>query len=404
MIVSQLAGALDLLDEQHLVQGDVSGSNMLWTTEPDPSLLLVDCDGIRPRDFCVNGAGTPGWTDPRLKKELIRCHDAQSDWYALALAIYRATVLSFREIPSSRDFDWIGAELPSPIAQRVIQVFSDPLDAAARVPPEDWDIALRSVIDDEAQCRQIESVNRERPTTVAARRAASNLPRRRARQTPKPASPSDASRQSAGGSVPSNPQRSLYYAGHKKSMDGAKSSARGRARRRLLTVVTLFVLATFASYHFTGLPNWPILNTLNLFLSSSQRDLVAALPSGIHHCSGDRANLPAGTVAAVTCEWEDRDIVAIRFSSIDAMYSFYKKRAAIAQRTMAKESVPSNCPKPGRWHAHSGKHTLGEMIFFTSTTGARIDWYRNSSLIYFVGLGSQNDLDGLCSWWTELDS
>jgi serine/threonine protein kinase len=398
-IARQLAGALDLLDEQDLIHGDVSSGNMLWTLEPEPSLLIVDCDGIRPRGFEVGAIGTPLWRDPRLEQELIPYHDAQSDWYALALAIYRASVLSYHEVPRSDDFGWIEAELPAPIAEKVIQVFADPTDDSARVPPKEWYKTLRKVIDNESEWRQIEAANLSRPATVAARRAAGNSPRRHARKAPGQSGLQGASGQAAGQSAPGT-HRSIYNSGYKKRTNGLERSGNSGAKQ-LFTTVVLLIIAILGLYHFTGLPTWPILNTFNFFLNSSQRNLVANLSSPIYHCEGDTSNLPSGVVAAVLCEWGGHDVVAMKFASVHTMLAFYARREVISTQNRVSASLP-HCPKPGHWYKHPDTHALGKMTFFTSSKGARIDWYRNSSLIYTVGFGPPNDLDGLCRWWTAL--
>ena len=48
-----------------------------------------------------------GWTDPRVIDHLIPAHDKYSDWYCLALAMYRGLLLTSGKLDSKRpDGSW----------------------------------------------------------------------------------------------------------------------------------------------------------------------------------------------------------------------------------------------------------------------------------------------------------
>ena len=406
-VIRQLAGALVMLDRHDLVHGDISGSNMLWTLEPAPSLLLVDCDGVHPSGFPTHPFCTKYWTDPRLEARTIPRHDARSDWYALALAVYRVLVLNARAVPHAGDFDWIEAELPRPLADHLIQVFADTADADARVAPDIWKQSLRDVIEDDAQCAQIDALTRAHPPTVAGRRRARAAASSRAGSQsesrsaqPAPAPPPLTPRKP---SVPSSPSGQAWPGTRPVSVGNGRSMAGHPGRRlvkRLVLMALAAVVAIMAVYHFTGLPNWPILNELNPFLNSSQRELVATLPPAVHHCVGGESP-PRGALAMVQCEWGEREIVAIRFLSAGAMHEFYEKRLAIAQRKMADRARPKRCPASGAWHVRSSRHNLGEVTSFVSLAGARLDWSQTGARTYLMALSSSSDLNALCRWWTD---
>ena len=412
LVVRQLADALAMLAEQGYVHGDISSANMLWTLAREPSLLLVDCDGLHPRGFPTLAFNTEYWKDPRLEAEAIRRHDAQSDWYALALAVYRVLVLNPIAVPRVRDFDQIRGQLPSALAEPIVRVFSDPLDAEARVAPTDWTRALRVVIADPAQRELIDALTRGRPANVGDRRRAHAAAQAKAQppRDPEPAPQPLSWRPAPGPLQPRQPPRSSS-SGAQVGANGLGSRAPRRPRgghtgRSLLKSLVLFAILAavgiFGLYHFTGLPNWPILNELNPFLSSSQRELVASLPAAAHHCEGGESAPPRGAVAMVSCEWDEREVVAIQFASVHALDGFYDKRLRVARAKMAGRTWPSRCPASGRWHATGDHHSQGAVTSFLSRTGARLDWSQTGTRIYFMGFRIDRDLAALCRWWKGL--
>lgn len=395
-VVRQLARALEVLERQDLVHGDVSSTNILFALEPDPELLLIDCDGIHPRGFLTEPYYTNFWKDPRLAADLIPRHDAQSDWYALALAVYRVIVVNARATPDARDFDWMRSELPSSISEHLIQVFDEPHNGAARVPPSEWTSTLTKVIKDEAECERLAELSHDRPANVAGRRSAANrlrssgAPPPRVPRAPRPAA--DPPR-----------QRPASKRAHRPGGRPRKAPRRTRQgqpwRKRTLLGAPLAIFALLAFYHYTGVPNWAILNEVNdLLLNAEQRQLIAKLPSQIWDCRDDGLQ-PPGATATVRCRWDGRELVAIQFSSASKMRAFYDKRATIARRAMNDHARPASCPAGGRWH--EGSRGLGDATSFVYAGGARVDWSRTTSLIYRIGLAPAGELAALCRWWRE---
>ena len=96
-VLAQYCAVVHALHTAGLVLGDMSFGNVLWSTAPQPSVLLLDCDSISEAD----GGGpiqfdTLDWDDP-LATPGSRA-DADRDRYKLALAILRvlARELSIR--------------------------------------------------------------------------------------------------------------------------------------------------------------------------------------------------------------------------------------------------------------------------------------------------------------------
>jgi DNA-binding helix-hairpin-helix protein with protein kinase domain len=157
-VTYRLAGALRVLHGQRLVHGDVSSNNILWCRRPTPDLLLIDADSVYELGFPARPAHTPHWGDPRLAAKRIECHDQKSDWYALALAAYRAVVLD-RKADPVRDLhagrSW--AAIPSPLDDLFRAAFGDPLDGRVRPKPKAWEAALRTVMASDSACASIDA-------------------------------------------------------------------------------------------------------------------------------------------------------------------------------------------------------------------------------------------------------
>lgn len=77
-----------LLHDRHLVIGDISMSNLLWSHGDPPGVFLLDCDGIRLLGAppVLRQAETPDWADPKAPPSGL---DLDSDRYKLALVIGR---------------------------------------------------------------------------------------------------------------------------------------------------------------------------------------------------------------------------------------------------------------------------------------------------------------------------
>jgi hypothetical protein len=146
-LMRQLAGMLGVLEHAELVHGDIAQSNLIWSPAPEESIVLVDCDGIHRASVAGSEAATPDWTDPRKKEGRIRAHDMQSDWFALALAIWRVLGRT-REVlpPSDNGRPELSSGIPAPVRKLLERAFGDLLDPDARPAPREWAAALDSVL------------------------------------------------------------------------------------------------------------------------------------------------------------------------------------------------------------------------------------------------------------------
>lgn len=86
-VVRQIAVLFALLHSKHLVVGDVSMRNLLWSSSPI-RIFMLDCDGIREEGMLsvMPYSQTPDWDDPDRQA---RDSDLESDHYKLALIIAR---------------------------------------------------------------------------------------------------------------------------------------------------------------------------------------------------------------------------------------------------------------------------------------------------------------------------
>ncbi len=88
-ILRNLAGAVSVLHEHHIVIGDLSFANVLWALTPRPRVMLIDCDGMRLEGLpaVLPQAETPDWDDPLAIPGALPTFDR--DCYKLALAVMR---------------------------------------------------------------------------------------------------------------------------------------------------------------------------------------------------------------------------------------------------------------------------------------------------------------------------
>jgi hypothetical protein len=151
-LLLRMAEILAFVDAQKLVHGDLNAKNLAWTLTPEPIMYLIDCDGMVLRDPAPQvGVAAAGWTDPRVVTRAIKAHDHYSDWYCLALAMYRGLLLTPGRLDRAADGSWpepgsIPAQLDKEVAALIRRGLS-PLNAGVRPRPREWvDALLRAYV------------------------------------------------------------------------------------------------------------------------------------------------------------------------------------------------------------------------------------------------------------------
>lgn len=149
-LLLRMAEILAFVNGRSMVHGDVNGKNLVWAVSPSPVMYLIDCDGMVPQDPPpVVGVQAMGWADPRVLDRVVPAHDQYSDWYALALTMYRGLLLTPGKLDSkTADGKWpvpnqIPGSLDPRIADLLLRALSKPLEAQARPQPDEWVKALR---------------------------------------------------------------------------------------------------------------------------------------------------------------------------------------------------------------------------------------------------------------------
>jgi hypothetical protein len=143
-LLLRMAEILAFVNARGLVHGDVNGKNLAWTVSPRPVMYLIDCDGMVPQQPApTSGVQSLGWTDPRVLDGVIPAHDHYSDWYALALAMYRGLLLTPGRLDSKADGKWPApSKIPGSLSPRIAyllhRALDDPLAAPGRPPPSEW--------------------------------------------------------------------------------------------------------------------------------------------------------------------------------------------------------------------------------------------------------------------------
>ncbi|WP_328603206.1 hypothetical protein OG943_24290 [Amycolatopsis sp. NBC_00345] len=148
-VLIRVAEIFAWLSANGLAHGDFSDANIVWREAPSPGAVLIDADGLQPADRIEpKGMKTPHWVDPRVVTGAITAHDRYSDWYALALAMYRGLLLVPGNLDQNPDGSWprpsqIPAGFPAPLAGLLHRTLSDPLREKGRATPAEWVDALR---------------------------------------------------------------------------------------------------------------------------------------------------------------------------------------------------------------------------------------------------------------------
>ena len=195
-----MAEILNFVDSRGLVHGDINGKNLAWTMSPVPVMYLIDCDGMVPQTPPpTEGVQAMGWADPRVIDHLIPAHDQYSDWYALALAMYRGLLMTPGKLDSRQsDGSWpkpkdILADLHATIATLMHRGLDHPLDPLSRPQPAEWVQGLIETFLENGRFNDdaVEKLDELSAVTAATRPAFTQLPPTNwSRFPPRPSTPS----------------------------------------------------------------------------------------------------------------------------------------------------------------------------------------------------------------------
>lgn len=101
-LLALLAGVIQQLHHRKMVVGDLSWANVLWARYPEPRVILLDCDGIRPPKGTpvTPQLDTPDWNDPLAPHG--SPPDADRDCYKFSLMVLRVLSQDLNARPSER--------------------------------------------------------------------------------------------------------------------------------------------------------------------------------------------------------------------------------------------------------------------------------------------------------------
>lgn len=172
-LLLRMAEILAFVNARGLVHGDINSKNLAWSVSPQPIMYLIDCDGMLPQQPPPTvGVQAMGWTDPRLVDKNILAHDQYSDWYALALAMYRGLLLTPGKLDKAADGTWPGpSRIPDRFPARVAALIRrglDPLNGPQRAAPVEWAETLRATYlsggtFDEAELNELDALSAPPP-------------------------------------------------------------------------------------------------------------------------------------------------------------------------------------------------------------------------------------------------
>ena len=98
-LVHDLAHTIAILHRHNVIVGDISGRNLLWTLDPEPQVMIIDCDSFRidGKPGTSPSKQSPYWTDDLA---IGRDTDQSSDCHKIAVAAYRAILHDPSKPPS----------------------------------------------------------------------------------------------------------------------------------------------------------------------------------------------------------------------------------------------------------------------------------------------------------------
>ena len=133
-LVNDLAHTIAVLHRHNVIVGDISGRNLLWTLEPEPQVLIIDCDSFRidGKPGTSPSKQSPYWTD---ELAIGRDTDQSSDCHKIAIAAYRAILNDPSKPPNP---DRILNTYRDDIPQDVRNLIAAGLQSANRPSATDW--------------------------------------------------------------------------------------------------------------------------------------------------------------------------------------------------------------------------------------------------------------------------
>jgi len=133
LLIKDLAGTVDLLHRHDIIVGDMSGKNLIWTTQPN-RVIIIDCDSFRisgRKGVCIHKE-SPGWIDPTLQGSQT-CKE--SDIYKLGVAAFRSL---WNDPSSVVSPDVVNRSRPSNIPGDMISLISASVGSTNRPTSNDW--------------------------------------------------------------------------------------------------------------------------------------------------------------------------------------------------------------------------------------------------------------------------
>lgn len=133
MLIKDLVATVDLLHQHGIIVGDMSGKNLIWTTQPN-RVIIIDCDSFRidgRKGVCVHKE-SPGWIDPTLQG---RQTCKESDIYKLGVAAFRSL---WNDPSSVVTPEVVNRSRPSDIPGDLISLIAASVGATNRPSSSDW--------------------------------------------------------------------------------------------------------------------------------------------------------------------------------------------------------------------------------------------------------------------------
>jgi hypothetical protein len=137
-LLKDFAATMEIMHRYGIVVGDISGRNLLWTSNPE-SIFIIDCDSFRVdgQPGTTESKESPHFMDPHKPKD--QPTDKSTDIYKLAIAAYRAIWHDAQGEPTPES---VRQNLPNEVPGGLADLIARSIGPGPRPTAADWKSGL----------------------------------------------------------------------------------------------------------------------------------------------------------------------------------------------------------------------------------------------------------------------
>jgi hypothetical protein len=141
-LLRDFAATMEIMHRYGIVVGDISGRNLLWTSNPE-SIFIIDCDSFRVdgQPGTTESKESPHFMDPHKPKD--QPTDKSTDIYKLAIAAYRAIWHDAQGEPTPES---VRRNLPNEVPGGLADLIARSIAPGPRPTAADWKSGLDNLL------------------------------------------------------------------------------------------------------------------------------------------------------------------------------------------------------------------------------------------------------------------